>query len=266
MLTKFSTYRQITVFTVFASTLALQPACADDDAYVNDLRNEAKKTKTSDINPSPDSVVKTNRAVEIRQPNDTVFKKVQRVLGLNEKADDKVVNDLEKVVSSPSRPDDNAADIRQAVSEAMSDSKSQNGQLNEDGEPKSLSKRLNKIVDENMEAPASDLEQNYVRSLSQELSDESATKLLPVKSPTSISTSTYKGYTGVNQSNISRSINQKSFGTTITVLKGESLSKISQRIYGTGKYYWLLYKANREEIADPDFITVGQVLQVPDVP
>jgi nucleoid-associated protein YgaU len=50
---------------------------------------------------------------------------------------------------------------------------------------------------------------------------------------------------------------------TVTVGKGETLFKVAKRVYGTGKKYLALYEANKDTIANPDIIFVGQVLKVP---
>jgi hypothetical protein len=53
---------------------------------------------------------------------------------------------------------------------------------------------------------------------------------------------------------------------TIIVLKGESLSKIAEKIYGSSRKYTLLYEANKETLKDPNNIRVGQILKVPMLP
>jgi len=50
---------------------------------------------------------------------------------------------------------------------------------------------------------------------------------------------------------------------TVTVLDGENLYKIAQRIYGNGGKYLQLYEANKDILKNPDLIRVGQVLKVP---
>ena len=50
---------------------------------------------------------------------------------------------------------------------------------------------------------------------------------------------------------------------TIIVLKGESLSRIAEKIYGSSRKYTILYEANQESLKDPNNIRVGQILKVP---
>jgi hypothetical protein len=51
-----------------------------------------------------------------------------------------------------------------------------------------------------------------------------------------------------------------------TVVAGESLSKISQAELGTSDRWVEIYALNRDVVADPDAIEVGQVLDIPAVP
>jgi nucleoid-associated protein YgaU len=51
---------------------------------------------------------------------------------------------------------------------------------------------------------------------------------------------------------------------TITVQEGESLFKIALRIYGDGNKYYKLYKANEDQIKDPNMLLAGQVLIAPE--
>lgn len=48
-----------------------------------------------------------------------------------------------------------------------------------------------------------------------------------------------------------------------TVLKGETLSSISRKYYGTPNHWQLIYKANTSIISNPDVITPGQRLLIP---
>ncbi len=51
---------------------------------------------------------------------------------------------------------------------------------------------------------------------------------------------------------------------TVTVQEGESLFKIALRIYGDGNQYYKLYKANEDQIKDPNLLLAGQVLVTPE--
>lgn len=53
---------------------------------------------------------------------------------------------------------------------------------------------------------------------------------------------------------------------TYTVRSGDSLSVISQRVYGSARHWRFLYEANRDRIPDPDRLRVGTELRVPPHP
>ena len=48
-----------------------------------------------------------------------------------------------------------------------------------------------------------------------------------------------------------------------TVEKGDSLSKIAQKVYGKASLWRQIYEANQDHIKDPDLIYPGQVLRLP---
>ncbi len=52
-------------------------------------------------------------------------------------------------------------------------------------------------------------------------------------------------------------------GETYTVKSGDTLSKISQQLYGNANDYMRIFYANRDKIKDPNTIQVGQELNVP---
>ena len=51
--------------------------------------------------------------------------------------------------------------------------------------------------------------------------------------------------------------------TTTTVSRGDSLWRLSQHSYGAGTRYAVIYKANRQQIRNPNLIYPGQVFVVP---
>lgn len=50
---------------------------------------------------------------------------------------------------------------------------------------------------------------------------------------------------------------------TAIVTRGDSLWRISRRIYGQGLRYTVIYAANQGQIADPDLIYPGQTFVLP---
>jgi len=53
-------------------------------------------------------------------------------------------------------------------------------------------------------------------------------------------------------------------GRTYVVVKGDSLSKIAKREYGDANKWRTIFEANRGLIKDPDLISPGQLLNVPE--
>jgi nucleoid-associated protein YgaU len=50
---------------------------------------------------------------------------------------------------------------------------------------------------------------------------------------------------------------------TTTVSRGDSLWRISHLTYGAGTRYAVIYKANREQIRNPNLIHPGQIFVLP---
>ncbi len=47
------------------------------------------------------------------------------------------------------------------------------------------------------------------------------------------------------------------------VVSGDTLSKIAEKYYGDPSLYPQIFEANRDQLADPDKIEVGQKLRIP---
>ena len=52
--------------------------------------------------------------------------------------------------------------------------------------------------------------------------------------------------------------------SAVIIRRGDTLWRISRRVYGRGVRYSTIYLANQEQIEDPDRIWPGQVFRVPD--
>lgn len=50
---------------------------------------------------------------------------------------------------------------------------------------------------------------------------------------------------------------------TATVIRGDSLWRISRKTYGSGNRYTVIHSANKEQIRDPDLIYPGQIFVLP---
>lgn len=65
----------------------------------------------------------------------------------------------------------------------------------------------------------------------------------------------------------SKPVQEKAVATsTYTVARGDSLSKISRKIYGSSKHWRMIFEANRDQIDNPDLIHPGQELRIPPPP
>ncbi len=53
-------------------------------------------------------------------------------------------------------------------------------------------------------------------------------------------------------------------GSFYVVQPGNSLWRIARRVYGEGLSYTVIYKANKEQIGDPDLIYPGQIFSLPE--
>jgi nucleoid-associated protein YgaU len=53
-------------------------------------------------------------------------------------------------------------------------------------------------------------------------------------------------------------------GSAIIIRRGDTLWRISRRVYGRGVRYSTIYLANQTQIEDPDRIWPGQVFKVPE--
>ena len=56
----------------------------------------------------------------------------------------------------------------------------------------------------------------------------------------------------------------KSVARTYTVVKGDTLSKIAQSMYGNANTWRKIFEANTDLITNPDVIHPGQVLKIPE--
>jgi nucleoid-associated protein YgaU len=51
--------------------------------------------------------------------------------------------------------------------------------------------------------------------------------------------------------------------STAKISRGDNLWRISQRTYGRGERYTVIYDANQSQIRDPDLIYPGQIFVLP---
>ncbi len=68
---------------------------------------------------------------------------------------------------------------------------------------------------------------------------------------------------GSSSQNVSQPSAPAQQAQTYTVVSGDSLSKISKRLYGDASKWKKIYEANTDQIKNPDLIYPGQVLKIP---
>jgi nucleoid-associated protein YgaU len=68
---------------------------------------------------------------------------------------------------------------------------------------------------------------------------------------------------GSSSQNVSQPSQAEQQAQTYTVVSGDSLSKISKRLYGDASKWKKIYEANTDQIKNPDLIYPGQVLKIP---
>lgn len=165
---------------------------------------------------------------------------------------------LEEVVSSALIGGASMNDLRSAVSDAMDEiSASEKLETTED-KIKQASESLKKLVSE-QKAEDAGTSDAYLRSLQNEAS-EFAESEKQEQVPEKTVANAAEPKPAVKPERVATDQNQLE---TITVAAGESLFKIALRVYGSGDSYLKLYEANKDVIADPNIINVGQVLKIP---
>jgi nucleoid-associated protein YgaU len=81
-----------------------------------------------------------------------------------------------------------------------------------------------------------------------EVSQEDGSEMHKVSVPVTFGTALLQPYHGFAQ---------------YTVVPGDTLSGIAQKVYGNANQWTIIFEANRNQIQDPDEIYTGQVLRIP---
>ncbi len=214
--------------------LSVSLALAKDKALLDALSAEADNTSMEEDTSLDSTDSEPSSTSEEITDYDALEKKIaKQIKGLLKNShkdsdkDKKFSDKLENIVSSALLQGNKMNDIRSAVSAAMTDIKKTGVKAGDVSHAiiKSADKALENIVAEKKVKPA---------------------KTTPkvVQASSTISDATI-------------------ITNSVTVLKGESLYKIAQRVYGSGSRYLELYNANRDVLSDPNMISAGQVLKVP---
>jgi nucleoid-associated protein YgaU len=228
--------------------LTLQQGFADTSAskeMLNVLSEEANNTKMTNKQAENEEVKQKEEedpTAKAKLANtaagDDLSAKIEnqlrRVLGKEKEAgkDDAAAKkdtetELEKIVSSSLLEGAKMDDIRSAVSDAMAEIKS----------------------DKDEEGKAA-IAPELITTADKAFSKLTVTKKTPEPVETDAVTATSEAVT--------------EHPKTATVQEGESLFKIALRIYGDGNKYYKLYKANEDQIKDPNILLAGQVLITPE--
>jgi nucleoid-associated protein YgaU len=208
-----------------------QQAFAKDKALLDALHAEADETSMVKEVALEDATPEPSVDPKAITDYDALEKKVaQQITGLLEGAstgaDAQFENQLESIVSSALLEGTKLDDIRSAVTAAMHDIKKNS-------------------------VPKGNISTDIVESASKALDNivgETAVVVEKVAKSKVVQTS-------VDNSVI--------IANTVTVLDGENLYKIAQRVYGSGRKYLELYEANKDILKNPNLIRAGQVLKVP---
>ncbi len=238
----------LSIFLLLSSSIVF--AEGNNMSILDALSEEAKDT-SMDENVVPEELtvepsIKPKAITDYSALEDKIAAQIKGVLvkttkgaqNKDTKKDKEFHNKLENIVSSALLKGNKLNDIRNAVSAAMIDINSGAGEDISKGTISSANKALKSIV-------GNSKKDVYIESLKNEL---------PNAAGDSSQKKAVVAITGTNEFESA---------STVTVLEGETLFKIAQRIYGSGAKYLALYEANKDRIDNPNIIHTGQVLKIP---
>ena len=257
------------------------------DSYVDELSSEASNT---DMKSNSDAAVTDNEPEPAATPDgtedtdalaDKVGSQLEKLLS-GSSAEDVKKEDIADIVSGAVKEGHNIDAIQNAVKDAMAELQQKEGVNIKPEVFKFAEDAVVDIVNSSKDVAQGDPNDPYIQGLNAEVAEtsldntQSETKTEEAKTESSqqetakTETTTQakaEDSTATESSSKSSTASESSDqGRTIVVLKGESLSRIAAKIYGSGSKYPLLYEANKDTIKDPNKIAVGQVLKVPPLP
>ncbi len=212
-----------------------------DDSYMDALSKEAGQTtmkKEAVTTPLDEPESKTT---DNKQLTDDVIKQLEKLLAGNDSKDIKQ-EDLANIVSSAVQAGHDIDIIQDAVKSAMTELRGKEDSNIKIEVLEFSANAVNEIVSASKDIATGTSDDPYIQSLRTEADDAE-----PEEEKDAAKTT------------------DKSM-RTIIVLKGESLSKIAAKIYGSSRKHTLLYEANKSTLKDPNNIRVGQILKVPPIP
>lgn len=282
--------------TLFAISATSQMLTAEEASLADTLASEAKDTKLQQkASDAPATADEPEPSAEGASDTESLAEQVtsdlEKLLG---GSSDKEVKkeDVKKIAEKAKEEGSSTEDIRKAVSSALTGLQEKGVKI-EEGTLEFVQKSMSDILSAGSDDAMGDPASIYIQSLNAELEetkfksdkkDESTqvakadtqtetTKEPEAESaePAEPSMESTKTESEVAENAI-EAIEKISMSTqkgpkgTITVVRGESLSQIAARIYGNGKYYTLIYDANRDTLKSPNVVHVGQVLKIPPKP
>lgn len=248
------------------SELDILSAEADDAA--------AEKVQSAPAAISEPGVEATSDA-ETDKLSDAVTSQLSKILGESsgDTIDAETEDKIEKVISSSLLSGADMADIKNAVSSAMTELKTEGGENISEEKIANAAKSIDKLV--GSEDKTDEAEDSYLASLRAEADEvnDSESKKTEVPTVAAVKPESVTEKEKPKKEVVAKTVkadaeaeeSKESFLNveSVTVLKGESLYKIALRVYGNGSMYARLYEANKDTVLDPNLINVGQVLRVP---
>lgn len=200
---------------------------------LNQISQEAQQTTLVNNAPAKSSTVEnepsgvTSGDVDVEKLTLSIAGRLAEILGTDTKTDPEQLNlSLETVVSNALRDGKQMEEIRKAVAQAMKDVTGQELALNEEA-----------ISASRQEVTPATQDSTIIQTDSESISSLETVTTPVVEGP-----------------------------RTTTVLPGESLFRVAQRVYGeeNGRRFLELFEANRDIIQDINVVHEGQVLTVPE--
>jgi nucleoid-associated protein YgaU len=212
---------------------------AKDKALLDALHTEADNTsmeKDKALNNVAEPTVEAKAVTDYDALEQKVAAQIEGLLkgestkANKEKTGEKLENKLEGIVSSALLEGSQLDDIRTAVSAAMQDIKKNKKEIG---------------------------------TLSSSVIESAGKALKNIVGEKKVEVITRPSQPNTTQAGATVSDPEVASVTTVTVQEGENLYRIAQRVYGSGRKYLALYKANKAILKDPNLVRVGQVLKVP---
>lgn len=219
---------------------------------LNQVSQEAGKTTLESANAKPsqtagakESKIAQDDEVDLDQLTQSVAVRLSELLGTSTKADAKGLPiSLETVVSDALHDGKQIDEVRSAVAQAMADITGQSLQLDPSAS--------NTVQENANQATATESSLSTNKKQSTTLTTEKTIK----------QAQSSKDEKGPSDPVIETQIT----ATTATVLPGESLFRVAQRVYGeeNGRRFLDIFAANRDIIKDINVVHEGQVLKLPE--